>query len=52
MAIGQLLDYQRHVARSANLAVLLPNRPSPDLQDLSRGLRIGAIEEGSQFVAL
>ena len=35
MAIGQLLDYQRHhIPKPKNLAVLLPNLPNNDLVDL------------------
>ncbi|NAZ85228.1 hypothetical protein [Kineococcus indalonis] len=34
MAIGQLLDYRRHIDQPAHCAVLLPARPSDDLLDL------------------
>jgi hypothetical protein len=45
-AIGQLLDYRRHVPRDAlKLAVLLPHRPSEDLVDLINGLGISCIYE-------
>lgn len=40
MAIGQLFDYQRHLAPGANLAVLLPTLPSIDLMDLLHELGI------------
>jgi hypothetical protein len=45
MAIGQLLDYRRHLAPAGKIAVLLPNRPSKDLLDLLRSLQIGVIYE-------
>ena len=34
MALGQLLDYSRHVPGNPKLAVLLPARPADDLLDL------------------
>jgi len=43
MAIGQLYDYQRHLAPGANLAVLLPELPSADLMALLRQLGIAVI---------
>jgi hypothetical protein len=45
MAIGQLLDYRRHVCPKADLAVLLPTRPSDDVRDLLRDLHIAVIVE-------
>jgi hypothetical protein len=43
MAIGQLYDYQRHLAPGANLAVLLPELPSTDLLALLRQLDIAVL---------
>ncbi|HVF74857.1 MAG TPA: hypothetical protein VM938_07395 [Acidimicrobiales bacterium] len=43
MAIGQLLDYRRHVAQGAALAVLLPDPPNADLLALLRSHRIEVI---------
>jgi hypothetical protein len=40
MAIGQLFDYQRHLAPDAHLAVLLPRLPSNDLVALLEQLGI------------
>ena len=45
MAIGQLLDYRRHVAPNAALAVLLPDVPSDDLVDLLEELTIECVVE-------
>jgi len=51
MAIGQLLDYRRHLARGSSLAVLLPTKPSDDLLDLLRSVKITTIAEaGRKFV--
>ena len=45
-AIGQLLDYRRHIPRSeVRLAVLLPHRPSGDLLDFITSLGISCIYE-------
>jgi hypothetical protein len=46
MAIGQLLDYRRHLAPKAKLAVLVPERPSDDLLTLLGSLGIDALVEG------
>jgi len=43
MAIGQLYDYQRHLAPGANLAVLVPERPSADLVELLQQLDIAIL---------
>ena len=44
MAIGQLLDYRRHVQPdAAHLAILLPDPPSPDIIDLLRSLEMEAL---------
>ncbi len=44
MAIGQLMDYRRHVTPSdPNLAVLLPQEPHPDLRDLLDSVNIGLV---------
>ncbi|HTA05053.1 MAG TPA: hypothetical protein VK774_01700, partial [Solirubrobacteraceae bacterium] len=46
MAIGQLLDYRRHIDRDGmHLAVLLPHRPSSDLIELATGLGIAVVAE-------
>ncbi|MFG3704735.1 hypothetical protein ACGF7U_08390 [Micromonospora sp. NPDC047670] len=45
MAVGQLLDYRRHIATCPELAVLLPARPSEDLLDLLRSHRIMCVYE-------
>jgi hypothetical protein len=45
-AIGQLLDYRRHIDRDGlRLAVLLPHLPSDDLIDLATGLGIAVVFE-------
>lgn len=49
MAIGQLFDYQRHVAKGARLAVLLPTGPSDDVLDLLRSLKIDVVAESGQY---
>lgn len=47
-AIGQLLDYRRHIDRDGlRLAVLLPHRPSDDLIDFATGLGIVVVAEQS-----
>jgi hypothetical protein len=44
LAIGQLLDYSRHVTRPGpRLTVLLPSLPSPDLVDLLLTCGIGCV---------
>ena len=43
-AVGQLLDYARHVPHSS-LAMLLPSRPSDDLLELIRSLGMHCIYE-------
>ncbi|HXM87137.1 MAG TPA: hypothetical protein VN889_05850, partial [Solirubrobacteraceae bacterium] len=46
MAIGQLLDYRRHIdRRGVRLAILLPHRPSKDLVELTTGLGITVVAE-------
>ncbi len=48
-AIGQLLDYRRHIAvDDLRLAVLLPDRPSNDLLDLLSSLDIACVYESSE----
>ncbi len=45
-AIGQLLDYRRHIDRDdLRLAVLLPHLPSDDLIDFAAGLGITVVAE-------
>jgi hypothetical protein len=47
-AIGQLLDYRRHIDRDGlRLAVLLPLAPSDDLIDFATGLGIAVVAERS-----
>ena len=52
MAIGQLLDYVRHVTpASPALAVLLPEKPNGDLRDLLESEKIALVyREGDTFV--
>jgi 5-methylcytosine-specific restriction protein A len=45
MALGQLLDYSRHIPTQPKLAVLLPRKPSPDLLELLRLHAIGCVYE-------
>lgn len=45
MAIGQLLDYRRHLNPRPSLTLLLPERPSEDLVVLLRGLKIEVVVE-------
>ncbi|MEV2274510.1 hypothetical protein AB0I72_02890 [Nocardiopsis sp. NPDC049922] len=51
MAIGQLMDYRRHVTpKNPTLAVLLPEKPHPDLQDLLTSLNIRVVyQHGKAF---
>jgi hypothetical protein len=52
MAIGQLLDYRRHLgSRKSSLAVLVPDRPTPDLLDLLHRSKIRLIyRDGTSFL--
>lgn len=55
MAIGQLLDYQRHIdRRGLRLAILLPQGPSEDLVELatSVGIAVVAEEDHGGFVSI
>jgi 5-methylcytosine-specific restriction protein A len=45
MAIGQLLDYSRHIPTKPDLAVLLPTQPAQDLLDLLTTLNITCVYE-------
>jgi hypothetical protein len=50
MAVGQLLDYRRHLPTTPGLAVLLPSSPSSDLIDLLTDLGIKCVyEEGENI---
>ncbi|WP_416959463.1 hypothetical protein [Streptomyces sp. Agncl-13] len=52
MAVGQLLDYRRHIPpKSAKLVVVLPKQPEDDLADLveSAGMKL-VYEDGDNFV--
>jgi hypothetical protein len=51
MALGQLLDYRRHEPPRPNIAVLLPELPNKDLQDLliEHGVTI-IYQDGKEFV--
>ena len=44
-AVGQLLDYRRHIDPTPTVAVLLPRRPKADLLDLLQTERIGCVVE-------
>ncbi len=46
-AIGQLLDYRRHLAPFATLGVLLPEPPSEDVLALLRELKVQAVVRAS-----
>ena len=48
MAIGQLLDYSRHIPTGPSLGVLLPARPSDDLLDLLQSQKIKCVYETAQ----
>jgi hypothetical protein len=51
MAIGQLADYSRFISPRPNLAVLLPDRPRRDLEELLASQGISAIwQEGGAFI--
>lgn len=51
MAIGQLMDYRRIIPARPRLAVLLPDCPAPDLQQLLQSLNIELwYEDGDTFV--
>jgi 5-methylcytosine-specific restriction protein A len=52
LAIGQLLDYRRHIDPSPKaLAILLPNAPDHDLKSLIKSVGIELVyEEDGQFV--
>jgi len=43
-----LFDYRRHLGKGSTLALLLPERPSDDVLDLLRALRIATIVETSR----
>ncbi|KOV27084.1 restriction endonuclease [Streptomyces sp. XY413] len=43
MALGQLLDYRRHLEPRPALAVLVPSRPRQDLIDLCADVRVAVI---------
>ncbi len=45
MAIGQLYDYSRHVPSDPALAVLLPAKPSRDLQELLHRHHVACVYE-------
>jgi hypothetical protein len=45
MAVGQLLDYSRHVPTNPALAILLPARPAADLLDLMARHKIRCVYE-------
>ncbi|MFI2077668.1 hypothetical protein [Streptomyces triculaminicus] len=51
MAIGQLLDYRRHIpTEDARLVVLLPERPADDLQELVKSAGMALVyEDGDKF---
>ena len=43
MAIGELADYRHHLPHAVQCAVLLPSRPSPDIEDLLSSQYIGIV---------
>ena len=48
MAIGQLLDYSRHIPTQPALGVLLPSKPASDLLDLLARHGIRCVHETAQ----
>ncbi|MDH6586261.1 hypothetical protein M2161_005367 [Streptomyces sp. SAI-133] len=52
MALGQLLDYRRHIPpKDARLVVVLPERPEDDLASLIESAGMGLVyEDGDKFV--
>jgi hypothetical protein len=51
MAIGQLLDYRRHIQHVSRCAILLPERPSNDLVSLISGSGMELVyRDGAGFV--
>jgi hypothetical protein len=52
MAIGQLLDYRRHIDPSASIAILVPESPTSDLLSLLRSLGIQVIVKRGQGFAI
>ncbi|MEU2179710.1 hypothetical protein [Streptomyces thermolilacinus] len=52
MAIGQLLDYRRHIPpKDAQLVVLLPERPADDLAELVESAGMSLVyEDGDKFI--
>jgi len=51
MALGQLFDYRRFVDPSPACAVLLPDRPRPDVEELLTSVGIFAVwKDGAAFV--
>jgi len=51
MAVGQLFDYRRFVDPSPACAVLLPDRPRPDVEELLTSVGIFAVwKDGALFV--
>ncbi|MFF3270378.1 hypothetical protein ACFYWU_05500 [Streptomyces chrestomyceticus] len=53
MAIGQLLDYRRHIPgrEALRIAVLLPTAPTPDVQQLLAEEKIGLVYQNEQGFA-
>ena len=45
MAVAQLLDYRRHIPSNPRLTVLLPCRPSKDVEDFAERCGIGFLLE-------
>jgi hypothetical protein len=51
MAVGQLLDYSRFLTPTPRIAVLLPSRPRPDLEELLKSAGVELVwREGKRFV--
>ena len=52
MAIGQLMDYRRFAPDETRLAVLVPERPRPDLMALLDSAGVHSIwRDGDRFAA-
>ncbi|MEV7417487.1 restriction endonuclease [Streptomyces sp. NPDC089919] len=53
MAVGQLLDYRRHIHPRPELAVLVPSRPRQDLIDLCLDVRVAVVWlEGDAYTTI
>lgn len=51
MAVGQLMDYRRHITPKPTLAVLLPKKPNSDLRDFLKSVDIQLVyQHGDAFI--